>query len=158
MTTITATTIRPARSDDLPVMLALIQADPISSSRLGQTPAVTAEVLASFAAIERSAEHQQWVAEQSGEVVGIYQLSFLPGLARNGMWRALIESVHVRADRRSSGVGAAMISHAIEQAQQHGCGIVQLTSDKRRADAHRFYRRLGFVASHEGMKRTVAPG
>ena len=148
-------TIRLARSDDLSILLALIQADPISSSRSGQSTAVTAEVLAAFAAIEQSADHQLWVAEQEGEAIGVYQLSFLPGLARNGMWRAIVESVHVRADWRNTGVGESMMRHAIGQAQQRGCGLIQLTSDKRRTDAHRFYLRLGFVASHEGMKLSL---
>jgi GNAT superfamily N-acetyltransferase len=80
------------------------------------------------------------------------QLSFLPGLARRGALRAQIEAVRVAESCRGSGLGGAMIGWAIDEARRRGCALVQLTSDKSRTGAHRFYRRLGFVASHEGMK------
>jgi GNAT superfamily N-acetyltransferase len=80
------------------------------------------------------------------------QLSFIPGLARRGAWRAQIEAVRVHEAARNRGVGARMIEWAVEVARNRGCALVQLTTDKRRTDAHRFYERLGFVASHEGMK------
>jgi GNAT superfamily N-acetyltransferase len=76
----------------------------------------------------------------------------LPGLARRGALRAQIEAVRVAADRRGSGLGEAMLDWAIEQARRRGCALVQLTSDKQRPQAHRFYERRGFVASHEGFK------
>jgi len=147
-----AATIRPARRDDLAAILALIGADPISSSRAGHSAEVTPEVEAAFAAIDTSNDHYLLVVDEAGEVVGTLQLSLLPGLSRNGMRRALIESVHVRADRRNHGLGAQLVRHALDLARHHGCGMAQLTSDKRRVDAHRFYARLGFIASHEGMK------
>ena len=80
------------------------------------------------------------------------QVSFLPGLSRQGALRAQIEAVRVRAGDRNRGLGAAMIGWALEESRRRGCGLVQLTTDKSREDAHRFYERLGFVASHEGMK------
>lgn len=80
------------------------------------------------------------------------QLSFLPGLARRGALRAQIEAVRVHESNRGRGLGAAMLGWAIEEARRRGCGLVQLTTDKARPDAHRFYERLGFVASHQGMK------
>lgn len=80
------------------------------------------------------------------------QLSFLPGLARRGALRAQIEAVRVRQDYRSRGLGAALFEWAIQEARGRGCALVQLTTDKSRVDAHRFYERLGFVASHEGLK------
>jgi GNAT superfamily N-acetyltransferase len=80
------------------------------------------------------------------------QVSFLPGLARRGSLRAQIEAVRVAGSTRGSGLGAAMMTWAIDEARRRGCALVQLTSDKSRADAHRFYQRLGFVPSHEGMK------
>lgn len=80
------------------------------------------------------------------------QLSFVPGLVRRGALRAQIEAVRVRKDRRSSGVGAEMFQLAIDEARRRGCALVQLTTDKSRPDAHRFYERLGFIASHEGLK------
>ena len=80
------------------------------------------------------------------------QLSFLPGLARRGALRAQIEAVRVHDDLRGSGLGSAMFAWAIDEARRRGCALVQLTTDKSRTSAHRFYERLGFVASHEGMK------
>lgn len=144
--------MRLAVEADLPAILGLLSADPISASRAGQTAEVSERVRQAFSALQVTDDHALWVAEANGEVVGTYQLSMLPGLARDGMWRALVESVHVRADQRGMGVGERMMRHAIEQARARGCGLLQLTSDKRRTDAHRFYQRLGFVASHEGMK------
>jgi ribosomal protein S18 acetylase RimI-like enzyme len=97
------------------------------------------------------------VASTAGEIVGTMQLSFLPGLARRGALRAQIEAVRVAESTRGSGLGAAMMRWAIEESRRRGCALVQLTSDKSRADAHRFYERLGFVASHEGMKLKLEP-
>ena len=85
-------------------------------------------------------------------MIGCLQLTFIPGLSRAGMWRGQIEAVRVAAAQRGRGVGRAMLRWAIEQCRARGCGLVQLTTDKRRADAHRFYESLGFGASHEGMK------
>jgi GNAT superfamily N-acetyltransferase len=92
------------------------------------------------------------VADDDGEVVGCMQITYIPGLGRHGSERSQIEAVRVRSDRRSHGVGRDMMAWAIEQARHRGCAMVQLTTDKSRLDAHRFYARLGFVASHEGMK------
>ena len=90
--------------------------------------------------------------ELEGVVVGMCQVTRTPGLSRSGAWRATIESVRVRADLRGKGVGAQLMQHAIELAKAHGCRLVQLTSDVRREEAHRFYGRLGFKASHTGFK------
>jgi GNAT superfamily N-acetyltransferase len=82
----------------------------------------------------------------------VLQLSFIPGLTRRGMWRGQIEGVRVAAAERSGGIGQAFIEWAIEQCRERGCGLVQLTSDKRRSDAIRFYASLGFEPTHEGLK------
>lgn len=92
------------------------------------------------------------VATAAGEVVGTMQLSFIPGLSRRGALRAQIEAVRVRGDYRGQGLGRAMFDWAIGEARRRGCALVQLTTDKTRTDAHRFYDGLGFVASHEGLK------
>lgn len=150
--------IRAAAEADLAAILALIDADPISAGRRGHGVAVTGAVRAAFAEIQQSSAHSLWVVEEAGQVLGSYQLSLLPGLARGGMRRAIIESVHVRADWRSRGLGEALLRHAVERSREAGCGSLQLTTDKRRTAAHRFYRRLGFVASHEGMKLDLTGG
>jgi GNAT superfamily N-acetyltransferase len=105
-----------------------------------------------LAAITADPNHRLLVAERAGMLVGCFQLTFLPGIGRGGAWRAQIESVRVAGTQRGQGTGAAMMRWAIERASERGCALVQLTTDKRRSDAHRFYRRLGFAASHEGMK------
>lgn len=95
------------------------------------------------------------VAVAGDAVVGCLQLSFIPGLSRLGMWRGQIESVRIAAGQRGGGLGRRLIEHAIGLCRQRGCGLVQLTSDKSRADAIRFYESLGFQASHEGMKLSL---
>jgi GNAT superfamily N-acetyltransferase len=90
--------------------------------------------------------------DQSGAVVATMQLSFIPGLSRAGSTRLQIEAVRVRSDQRSKGLGGAMIEWAVDEGRRQGAGLVQLTSDRTREDAHRFYDRLGFVASHVGYK------
>ena len=84
------------------------------------------------------------------------QVSFIPGLARRGALRAQIEAVWVHQAWRGRGLGAAILAWAISEAQRRNCALVQLTTDKSRTAAHRFYERLGFVASHEGMKLALA--
>jgi len=143
---------REARSDDLPAIVALLADDAVARTRPGHVEAVTARIRAAFDEITASTDHELWVVEHDGGVAGTLQLSYLPSLSRNGMRRALVEAVRVRADLRGGGVGAAFMRHAIGRARDRGCGLVQLTSDARRDDAHRFYERLGFIASHVGMK------
>lgn len=151
----TMPTIRDADEDDLAAILSLIGADPISSARPGHAVAVTPRVGAAFAAIVADPRQRLLVLEERDEVVGTLQLSCLPGLARDGLWRAIVESVHVRGDRRGRGYGAQLLQQAEALARELGCGVIQLTTDKRRVDAHRFYARLGYVASHEGMKKAL---
>lgn len=143
---------REATGDDLEAIAALLDDDAIARGRAGHVGSVTPRVRDAFAEIARSPDNELWVAELAGEIVGTLQLTYIPGLSRNGMRRALLEAVRVAAARRGQGVGAAFMRHAVERARARGCGLVQLTTDARREDAHRFYERLGFVASHKGMK------
>lgn len=105
-----------------------------------------------FEAIDRDPNNELVVATLDGRTVGVLQLTFIPYLTYRGRWRALIEGVRVDSSVRSSGIGRMLFEWAIERARQRGCRIVQLTSDKMRPDAIRFYQSLGFVASHEGFK------
>jgi GNAT superfamily N-acetyltransferase len=105
-----------------------------------------------FDAIDADPAHLLVVGELDGEVVATFQVGYIPGLSRKGSWRSQIEAVRVSGQLRGQGVGALMIQWAIDQARERGCSLIQLTTDKSRVAAHRFYERLGFVASHEGMK------
>lgn len=146
--------VRDAVRGDLPALLAMLADDPLGASR---DPVADADVdvepyLAAFAAIDKDPAHRLLVCESAGRVVAMLQLSFIPGLSRRGAWRAQIEAVRTHADFRGLGLGRGFIQWAIELARDGGCSLVQLTTDKSRSDAHRFYERLGFEASHEGMK------
>jgi GNAT superfamily N-acetyltransferase len=145
---------RLAERPDVPAILALLADDDISRSRgFGVVPRdVDAATWRAFEAIDTDGNNELIVGDDGGEVVATCQLTFTPGLSRGGAWRMTIEAVRVRADRRSSGIGKRLMAYTIERARDRGCRIVQLTTDKRRTDAHRFYAALGFVASHEGMK------
>ncbi len=149
-----AVELRPAVADDLPALVALLADDPLGSTREGaaDSEAELAPYRRAFALLDADPAHLLLVAVDGGAAVGTFQLSLLPGLARRGALRAQIEGVRVRADHRGRGLGAAMIGWAIEEAGRRGCALVQLTTDKHRPDAHRFYAGLGFVASHEGLK------
>ena len=105
-----------------------------------------------FDAIDADPNNELVVAVQGGDLVGMLQLTFIPSLTYQGGWRALIEGVRVAGAQRSSGIGRRLVTWAVERARERGCRLVQLTSDKARPDAIRFYESLGFVASHEGMK------
>jgi len=145
--------LRAARRNDIPALVALISADQLGAARDGvRDDSDLAAYLAAFDAIDADPAHILVVAESAGQVVGTMQLSFLPGLARRGALRAQIEAVRVAASLRGSGLGAVMMEWAIAEARRRGCALVQLTTDKSRLDAHRFYQRLGFTPSHEGMK------
>jgi GNAT superfamily N-acetyltransferase len=145
--------LRRARREDVPAIVALIAADQLGAARDGVRNRADLQAYeAAFQAIDGDPAHLLLVAESAGALVGTMQLSFLPGLARRGALRAQIEAVRVAESTRGSGLGAAMMRWAIDEARRRGCALVQLTSDKSRTDAHRFYQRLGFVSSHEGMK------
>lgn len=141
--------LRRATAQDLPGIVALLADDVLGAGR--EAPGDPAYA-AAFAAIEADANQLLAVAEQDGRVVGCLQLSFIPGLSRRGMWRGQIESVRIAADQRGAGLGRRMFVWAIAQCRARGCGLVQLTTDKGRPEARRFYESLGLVASHEGMK------
>ena len=145
-------TLRPAQSDDLPAIIALLADDPLGATRESAGDAVAPSYEEAFRAIDADPNHQLLVADLEGEVVGVLQLSFLPHLTYEGGWRAQIEGVRIAAEHRSKGLGRVLVEGAIQRGQERGCHLVQLTTDRRRPEALRFYESLGFVASHEGMK------
>jgi GNAT superfamily N-acetyltransferase len=146
--------VRRAVLADVPAIVELIAADQIGATRDGGD---LAPYERAFAAIDADpAQLLVVLTDAAGAVAGTLQLTFIPGLARRGGLRAQIEAVRVREDLRGGGVGHALFAWAIDEARRRGCVLVQLTSDKRRAEAHRFYGRLGFTASHDGFKLRLA--
>ncbi|NJP33292.1 GNAT family N-acetyltransferase [Micromonospora thermarum] len=141
---------REAVRADLPAVIALLADDVLGRTR--DHSEVDERYERAFADITADPRNQLIVAEAGGELLGCMQLTYIPGLGRHGTERQLIEAVRVRSDQRGRGLGRQMMTWAIDQARARGCGLVQLTTDKSRHDAHRFYLGLGFVASHEGMK------
>ncbi|OWV68730.1 GNAT family acetyltransferase [Rhizobium sp. R339] len=147
---------RLARQSDLAAIVRLLADDDLGSAREIVSDPIDARYLSAFAAIEADANQMLAVASDADDqLVGCLQLSFIPGLSRAGMWRGQIESVRIARELRGSGLGSDFIEWAIAQCAERGCGLVQLTSDKTRADSIRFYEKLGFVASHEGLKRNL---
>ena len=148
-----ALAFRRATRADLDAIVAMLADDPLGAKREQYTQPLPQSYADAFAAIDRDPNNELIVVDQvDARVIGVLQITFIPCITYQGGWRALIEGVRVAASRRSSGIGAELFRWAIARARERGCHLVQLTSDKARPDAIRFYERLGFVASHEGMK------
>ena len=148
-------TFRRAAAGDLEAIVALLADDPIGGGRENPGTELDPAYSEAFAALDCDPNQLLVAAERGGQVIGVLQLSFIPGLTRRGMWRGQIEGVRVAASERGSGVGRALLEWALAECRRRGCGLVQLTSDKRRAEAHRFYEALGFQATHEGYKLSL---
>lgn len=155
--TVSSLVCRRATRADLAVLLELLADDDLGRAReasMTDEPAYTR----AFEAIDADPNQLLLVGvdnEDGERIVAMLQLTFVPGLSRRGAWRANIESVRVASARRGHGIGAWIIREALQRAHERGCRIAQLTSDKRRVEAHRFYEQLGFSASHEGFKLTL---
>jgi len=143
---------RAATSADLPFIVRLLADDTVGAAMDDPGAANDPVYEAALAAIDADPNQEMIVAELDGQPIGCFQLSYIPGLFRRGMWRGQVENVHVSPAARSQGHGGRMMAWAIERCRARGCGLVQLTSNKTRAGAHRFYRRLGFTQSHEGFR------
>ncbi len=140
-------TIRRARRDDVAAIVAMY-----ASSSLHGHESLDADRTEAFAEIDADPKQLLCVAELAGRVVGTFHLTTLRYLSFGGARAMLIEAVHVLESERNRGIGKTMMRFAIDEARRRGCQRVQLTSNKKRADAHRFYERLGFTRSHEGFK------
>lgn len=143
---------RTARESDLPAIVSLLADDPLGTQREAFTDPLPPAYRRAFFAVRRQSGNSIIVAVKEGRVVGCMQLTLIEGLSRLGTKRAQIEAVRVDRAHRGDGVGEKLIEHAIGIARRRGCSLVQLTTDRTRRDAHRFYKRLGFVPSHIGMK------
>jgi GNAT superfamily N-acetyltransferase len=148
----TQVTFRKARAGDVAAIIALLADDGLGRQREDTSSPPNPGYLEAFRAIDADPHQLQVVAVVGETVVGTMQLTFIPGLTRKGAWRGLIEGVRVAASQRGSGLGRQMFEWAIDQCRAKGCSLVQLTTDRKRLDAHRFYEKLGFVGSHIGYK------
>ena len=144
--------IRRATREDVADIVAMLADDPLGATR--ERPGDPAYDRA-FDVIDADPHQFLAVADEDGKVVGTLQLTFAAGLSRTGMTRATIEAVRVHDDHRKAGLGRQLVEWAIDEARRRGAGLVQLTTDASRQEAHRFYERLGFVPSHVGMKLSL---
>ncbi|MFF7388832.1 GNAT family N-acetyltransferase [Streptomyces scabiei] len=142
--------IRPATEADVPEIVAMLADDPLGAQR--ESPDDLAPYLTALGRLIDDPHQHVVVAVRQGRVVGTLQLTIVPGLSRRGSTRAIIEGVRVHADERGTGLGTQLIEWAIDSSRAEGCQLVQLTSDVTRTEAHRFYERLGFQATHVGFK------
>jgi GNAT superfamily N-acetyltransferase len=146
---------RDAREEDLPAVVALLADDPLGETREDPRTPLNAAYVDAFRDMQDQGNNRLLVAEHDGRVVGCLQLVILPGIARLGMRRAQIEGVRVARDQRGTGLGRKLFEHAIALAREESCGLVQLTTDRTRPDAHAFYESLGFTVSHLGLKLVI---
>ncbi|WP_424921429.1 N-acetyltransferase family protein [Streptomyces sp. wa1] len=142
--------IRPAALADIPAVVAMLADDPLGAQR--ESPDDLVPYRSAFRRMCDDPNQHLVVAVREDQVVGTLQLTVIPGLSRRGATRSVIEGVRVHAEERGSGLGTQLIQWAVDESRRQGCQLVQLTSDNTRTDAHRFYERLGFTASHIGFK------
>lgn len=148
-----AVTLRQARDVDLAAIVALLADDHLGSTR--ETTGDLAPYERALAALTADPNQFVLAAESNGQIVGTLQLTIVPGLARAGATRAIVEGVRVSAAERGEGIGVLMFDWVFDTARERGASLVQLTSDNSRVDAHRFYERMGFEPSHVGFKRAL---
>lgn len=151
MTAAPSTTIRPALRDDVEAIVTMLADDPLGAARERIEDPLPACYFRAFDVLERDPKIQLMVAEEEGVVVGCLQLCILPGLSSQGAMRGLIEDVRVASHRRSRRIGERLVQWALSEARARGCKLVELLTHHTRADAQRFYERLGFHRSHVGM-------
>jgi GNAT superfamily N-acetyltransferase len=143
---------REAEHGDVPAIVGLLADDPLGSTRETPGEELPEAYWAAYDAIDRDPNNMLVVAEIDGRVAGTLQLTYIPSLTYTGGERAQIEGIRVAAEHRGQGVGQELIAWVVEQARARGCRVVQLTTDRQRPDAIRFYQKIGFVPSHMGMK------
>jgi ribosomal protein S18 acetylase RimI-like enzyme len=144
--------IRPAHGNDVAAIVAMLADDDLGRGRERLEDPLPPSYFQAFERVERDPNIQLVVAEgEGGEVVGCLQLCILPGLSSQGASRALIEDVRVAGHCRSRGIGEQLLQWAVAEARGQGCKLVELLTHNTRVDAQRFYKRLGFQASHVGM-------
>ncbi len=146
---------RQAEEKDLNQLVVMLSDDALGAEREDTSRPLNPKYIRAFEQIARDPNNEVIVIEHSGQPVGMMQLTFIPSLTHVGSWRCQIEGVRIRSDYRGQGLGKRMLAWAIARARERGCRLAQLTSDKQRPDALRFYEKMGFEATHEGFKRKL---
>lgn len=148
-------TFREATIHDLDSIVKMLADDELGKEREHYSVPLSDAYKKSFQAISNDPNNELIVACIKDEVVGVQQITFIPYLTHQGGLRATVEDVRVASSARGRGIGTLLIKQAIERAKERGCHLIQLTTDKKRKDALRFYERLGFIATHEGLKQHI---
>jgi GNAT superfamily N-acetyltransferase len=143
---------RQATERDISNLVFLLADDDLGAKREDISMPLNQSYIDAFQSIGQDPNNELTVVECDGDLVGMLQLTFIPYLTHTGSWRCLIEGVRIAKNYRGQGLGGKFISWAINRAAEKKCSIVQLTSDKQRPEALRFYESLGFQATHEGFK------
>ncbi|OAB26604.1 GNAT family acetyltransferase [Paenibacillus macquariensis subsp. defensor] len=143
---------RIATANDLIKIVQMLADDELGRMRERYETPLPESYLKAFESIDSDPNNELIIACLGEEIVGVQQITFTPYITHQGSWRATIEGVRTASSERGKGIGSKLILWAIERAKERGCHIIQLTTDKKREDALRFYERLGFEATHEGLK------
>lgn len=144
--------IRQAKRNDVPFIVEMLANDDLGKLREDFQEPLPEKYYDAFDDIEKDQNQELMVMEDAGLVIGTLQLSFIQYLTYQGGIRAQIEAVRIRDDFRGRGIGKQLFLWAIARSKEKGAHVVQLTTDKKRPDALKFYKSLGFIDSHEGMK------
>lgn len=144
--------VRLARYEDVADIRALLADDELGATREDMSEAGLVQYQAAFSKIDSDANNELFVVERDGRLIATAQVTWIPYLSRGGNERCHIEAVRVASDLRGLGIGAMLMQFIVDKARERGCLMVQLTTDRVRENAHRFYARMGFVATHHGMK------
>ena len=148
----TEITFREAELKDLERIVEMLSDDPLGSKRERYELPLPSSYISAFKAIDTDRNNELIIAELTNQIIGVMQITFTPYITYQGGWRATIEGVRISREARGTGAGRKMIEYAVERARARGCHLIQLTTDKARDDALRFYETLGFKATHHGMK------
>jgi len=150
-----ALTFRLATKDDITAIVKMLADDALGTTRENISEPISTKYINAFNIINTDPNQELTIVEMGNEIVATFQLTFIQYLSHEGGLRAQVEAVRTRSAYRGRGIGRKVFEYAINRAKQKGCLLIQLTSDKERPDAIRFYQSLGFTASHEGMKRML---
>ena len=145
-------TFREALEKDLPLMIGMLADDELGLQREDTAKLLNPAYLSAFKSIVADPNNELIVVEKEGNIIGMLQLTFIPYLTHRGSWRCLVEGVRIQNNFRGDGIGTRVFEWVTQYARDKGVSILQLTSDKQRPDAIRFYEGLGFKRTHEGLK------